>query len=440
VSLKTAALTGIFIAGDEDPVSFLSDHLQREYPSFHRQVISLVYKIPEPQGLGKIFENVPGLPPASRMVLFVALAARGDRSARQAVLDGLADSDPVIRMAAVRSLPGVGEPADALLLASLAAESSGNMQEMARQSLDMLPEPGTNAYITEAIKTTEGAVRAELIRSSGERNITGAVGLLLHYTDDGDADVRIESLRALGKLAAPEYLPEMIDILIRSGSRREQQEAERTVLALTQKLPEGSDKSAAIIEKLPSVTDEKAVISLLSILGNIGDPADLPVLRIYLAGGSDEVQLAVIRALSGWTDASPLQDLRTIVEQTTDQRKHALAMRGYVDLALTENALTPAAQLIEIKHALSLASDAGEKKIAVSGLNRIGTLAALETAISLLDDPDISKEAEAAVIRIADNTSWDHPRETKEQLNKVMERISSEQLQRRMNEIIERIE
>lgn len=440
VSIKTAALTGKFIAGDEDPADFLSQHLRSEDPAFHRQVISLVRLVPEPQNLGKLFEDVPQLPATSKMYLFVALADASDRSVRQTVLDALKHDDPVIRMAAINSLPKVSEPSDALLLASLAAESRGMERDMARQSLDILQGEQTNAFIIESIGTSEGAVRSELIRSSGERNMTGAADLLLHYSADQDPGVRVESIRALGKLATPEYLPEMITILTKAGSRREQQEAERTILALTGKMPANSNKSADITEILPSVTDENTVISLLSILGNIGDNKDMPIMRTYLSSPSDEVQMAVIRAFSGWPDASPLQDLRPIVEHTGDAGKHSLAMRSYVELIIKNKDMTAAEQFGELKNAFSFAADPGEKKMVLSGLSRIGLPEALEMAMSLLDDPDLRKEAEAAVLRIAENTIWGYPEVTKKHLDKLLEVTDNEQLRSRIKGILQNMD
>ena len=436
LAIKTAALKGKFLAGSENPFSFLLRHLQNEDPSFHRQVISLVHQIKEPRNFGRIFDEIPGLPPTSSMYLFVALAEEGDTSVRKVILQALSNDDPVIRVAAVKSLSLVGNASDAILPATIASAKPGKERDMARQGLDMLSAPGTATLIKSSIGTTTGAVRAELIRSCGERNMTGTIDMLIQYTSDPEPDVRIEAIRALGKLASPEYLSRMTGILIRSDSRREQQEAERSILSLTRKMPANSERSSEIIKVLPTVTDENKVLSLLSIIGNIGDPKDLPVLRTYLSSGSDEVQLAVIRALSGWHDAVPLPDLRAIVEHTGDLKKHSLAMRGYVDLALTEGALSADEQLREIKHAFQLASGIDEKKVVMSGLSRIGSPDALDMAMGLLSDKDLKREAAAAAVSIAQNTSWEYPEITRKQLNKLLEITDNEQIRSQVQAII----
>lgn len=439
LTLKAAALTGKFLAGDEDPASFLASHLRDEDPAFHPRVIRLVHLMWEPRNLGVIFDMVPGLPPASRMYLFVALAEEGDTSVRQVILQAVNDEDPVIKTAALSALPAVGKDVDALVLATIASGNTGKIRDIARRGLDMLAAPGTDQIIMNTIGTAQGSVKTELIRSCGERNMTGTVDMLVACAADPDPEVRFEAIRALGKLASPDYLAIMVDVLIQPDLRKVQQEAERAVLAITGKIPEKSNRTFYILKILPSVTNEKAIISLFGILGNIGNAEDLPVMRTYLSTGSDEVQLAVIRAFSGWPDASPLPDLRTLAESTDNPGKHSLAMRGYVDLILTEGAYSADEQLIQIKHAFGLTKDLAEKKTVLSGLGNIGTLDALDMAMGLLEDPDLKKEAEAAAVRIADNTSWGFPAETRARLTKLLETTDNEQIKTSIKEIFERI-
>jgi len=60
-------------------------------------------------------------------------------------------------------------------------------------------------------------------------------------------------------------------------------------------------------------------------------------------------------------------------------------------------------------------------------------------AVGLLEDPALKKEAEAAIVRIADQTSWESPEETARQLNSVLGKIDSETVEQRIHSILERI-
>ena len=97
-------------------------------------------------------------------------------------------------------------------------------------------------------------------------------------------------------------------------------------------------------------------------------------------------------------------------------------------------------KLREIRHAWNLSTGSPEARMVISGLSRIGSLEALDMAIALLDDPELKKEAEAAVARIAERTGWGYPAKTAERLNSVLEKIDNEEVKQIIHRILERIE
>ncbi|MCK5463462.1 MAG: hypothetical protein KAI95_10615, partial [Bacteroidales bacterium] len=86
-----------------------------------------------------------------------------------------------------------------------------------------------------------------------------------------------------------------------------------------------------------------------------------------------------------------------------------------------------------------LSTSTAEFRIVISGLSRIGSLEALDMAVSILEDPELKKEVEAAVVRIAEQTSWGYPKETTRQLNSVLEKIDNKDIERRIKKILDRI-
>ncbi len=439
-SLKHAALQGQFLTSGEDPFHFIAGYLQSEDPSFHRQVIGLVYLIAEPVHLGRLFSEIPDLPESSRLFLFNTLANVGDFSVRDEILEAINSEDRTMRMAAIKALPGVGWPSDALLLASMAAGKQGSERDIVRQSLNMLRAEGTNDSIMNAIGSSEGEIRAELIRSTGERNMKEAVGMLIRTASSPDLSVCTESIRALGILASPEFITDMMDILGNAPSSRVRLEAERAILSLIQKLPAGSDRSREIVKRLSSVADPASVISLINILGKIGDQKDLPVMRKYLASQDIDIQLAVIKAFTDWPDASPLPDLKEIARSTDDQRKHALALKGWIEVMTSDSQMDPHEKLKEIETAWGHATNTVEKRMVISGLNRVHSLEALDMALDLMDEAEIRREAEAAAIVIAEQTSHGSPEETRKRLFILLSITDNEDHKARANKILERIE
>ncbi|MCK4750848.1 MAG: HEAT repeat domain-containing protein, partial [Bacteroidales bacterium] len=306
--LKYNALLGMFNTSSEDPVNFIANYLRKEEPGFHPYIIRLIYQSDETENLDILLKDLPDLPTASRIHLISAVAAKGDLSFRKKILEATSEEIQDVRTAAIRALGYIGKPEDVIFLAKLANEKRGTEQELARQSLSILRGTGVNESIIGGISESEAGIKAELIRCTGERNITEAINLLFETASDADKTVRRESIGALGKLAPSEKIPEMISLLISSPNRRERQEAERAVFALIQKMPEASDRSAAILESLTGLDDPAALASLISILGMIGDNKDLDVLRGYLNSDDGLVQIAALKALSGWQNAAPMND------------------------------------------------------------------------------------------------------------------------------------
>jgi HEAT repeat protein len=392
-TLKYNALAGKFRASSEDPYLFILNHLRQEDPEFHPYIVQLVYQLDDSHELGRIFKELDGSQNIPSSHLFSALASIGDPSIHPEVIASLVNGEEKkdVRMAAIRALASIGKPPDALLLAELAASARGPEKELARQSLYMLPGSETNEIIQAGIREETGGIRTELIRSTGERNMEGATEILFVLTSDADRNVRIESIRALGKLASPELISDLVNVHIKADTRRERQESERAIYAVSQKMPENADRSSSIITALGETDDAEVLASLINIIGMIGDGKDLDVLREHLESGEYEVQLAVIRAFSGWPDAAPMVDLKKLASSTGDQRKHALALRGYVDVVLADNLMKEDEKLMEIRHAYDLSASTAESRIVISGLSRIGSPEALEMAIGLLDDPDLKR-------------------------------------------------
>ena len=438
--LKNAALRGMFLTSGEDPCDFIARHLKSEDPGFHREVIGLIALIRDPENLGRLITEVPDLPEGSRIYLIITLAGAGDFSARPAILEALEQGEQSVRISAIKALPEVGWPSDAMLLAVIAAGKQGAEREAARSSLDILAAGGTNDSIMAAIGQSEGKVKAELIRSTGERNMTGAVNLLLGSVYDQDLNVSLESVRALGKLAPPELISELAEILLHAESPRVRMETERAVLSLIQKLPSGADRSGVIIKVLSSAGETAPVISLVTILGQIGDRKDLPILQGYLESENEEVQIATIKALSGWPDSGPAPDLLKMVKSADDQRKHTLALRGYIEVMVSDDQLSAAEKLGGIKTAWGFVSGDSEKKSILSGLGRIHSLEALDLALGMMKEPEIRNEAETAAIIIAGETSWSFPAETKERLQILLDSSVHEEHRERAERILERIQ
>jgi len=440
VFLRKAALRGMFNTTTEDPVNFIAKHIQTNDPEIIPAAISLIYELPDNSNPGRIFYEINGLSATDKICLLTAIAYKGDPSIHQAVIDAINDNDPDMRMAGLEAIARTGNSNDILWLAEKASNLRGMERDRARESLYTMHGPEIDNAILSSIDEADLKKKIELIKSIGERNINSATDLLLKLCESPDPSVRVESVEALGKIASPDDLPDMIQLLMNAQSERERKTFETAVYLVTLKMPDDTRKSRDILDILQSVKDISALNSLITILGEIGDDRDYPVLKEYLNSEYPDIQIAAIKALSTWPNSNPMNDLRSIAEHTQDTKKHTLALRGYIQVVVTDNNLTQDQKFAEIHHAYDIATVIDEKKSVLSGLGTIASFEALKFAESLLDAPGLVHETESAIMSIADNLSWDHPKELREELNKILQMTDSQDLQNEIKDLLKSIE
>jgi HEAT repeat protein len=174
-------------------------------------------------------------------------------------------------------------------------------------------------------------------------------------------------------------------------------------------------------------------------LGKIGDEAALPVLRDALGDKEDKIKDAAVRALSDWPTAAPAADLLKVAQTSENQVHKTLALRGYVRLAgLKSN--RPAEETMKMyKDAMSLAADVSEKKMVLSGLGSTDSFEAMEMASSYLDDKELKDEAEAAVVKIAEERVKNSPRvsaQTRDILQKVIDGTTNDSVREQAQKLL----
>ena len=227
---------------------------------------------------------------------------------------------------------------------------------------------------------------------------------------DADAKVRIESIKAMRALAGPQDIAALIELQL-AATGNDRGELEKTVVVVAKKIPEDKGQGQAVLAVLAAAKDIDAKCSLLSVLGKIGDEAALPVLRDALGDKDDQVKDAAVRALSDWPTAAPAADLLKVAQTSENQVHKTLALRGYVRLAGLKSS-RPAEETMKMyKDAMALAADVSEKKMVLSGLGSTDSFEAMQMAADYLDDKDLKEEAEAAVVKIAEERAKNAPRE-----------------------------
>lgn len=423
----------------DDAVAIVIDALKGEDETMQSVAIALVRDIPGEEVTKALAKELPNLSAKGQVQLLSALGDRGDKAALPAVVTATKAKDGSVRIAALKAVGELGDARSVGLLAEAAGKSRGAEQKAAQESLYRLSGPDVDATVLAEIASAESAVKVELVRAVGERNITAGVPTLLKTAQDANAKVQYESFKVLQALADFKQLPKLVELLINVRHATVRKEAERTVVAISG----GIGHANAVLRALPSVKDVRARCSLLSVLGRIGDSNGLEVLQKALEDDNAEIQAAGIRALSEWPSSVSADEATALllgVAKSSEDRIHRiLALRGYVRLIGVID--LPAAEKVKMcKQAMSLAPSVNERRGVLSALANIKSCRALQMAAGYLEDKDLQQEAEVAVVRIAEGTAGDHGEETKAALLKVIQSSKNESVRQQAQQVVDKLE
>ncbi len=424
---------------DQGIINLVIDELKSGDPERQAGGIAIARDIPGEGVTKALAAELPNLSPPVQVQLLSALADRGDAVVLPAVVEASTSPDESVRVAALKAVGQLGGASHALLLAQRAAETKAAEQRAARESLYRLRGADTDAAILKGLPTATPAVKVELIRAIGERNVTRGVEALLAAAGDENRRVRLESIKVVRIVAGPEDLPALVNLLLNLTNQSDRTEAEKTIAAVAHKTEDKSQQAAVVLAALATVEESSKRAALLRVLGRIGDNNALPILRASLGSAEAPVQDAAVRALADWPTPEPADDLLKIAQTSGNQVHRVLALRGFVRLLGQRSNLSAQDTIDLYRKAMDLAPNVVEKKRVLSGLSGEKSLAALEMAAGYLADPTLQLEAESAVVQIARSIRSDRPQQLLDMLDRVVKGAANETIRQQAQDLINQI-
>lgn len=425
VPVCVAAVRGMIITAGDKTADTVVEALKSGDTAIQTAAVATLKEVNRTDVIKAAAEQLPNLAAAQQAQLLAALADCEDKAALSTALSAVKSTDTDVRAAALNAIGVLGDATSVDVLVDKAADSRGAEQKAAQDALYQLRGTDVDVEIVKKIADAEPKAKVELIRSCDQRNITASAPVLMKAVQDSDGRVRTEAIKAMRTVAGPQDLAGLIDLQL-AATGADRTELEKTVVAVAGKIPQDKGRAEKVLAALSAAKTVDARGSLLSVLGKIGDPAGLPVLREALADKEEKVKDAAVRGLSDWPTSAPAADLLEIAKKSENEVQKTLALRGYVRLIGLESD-KPAEELIkEYQEAMTLAPSAAEKRMVLSGLTNVRSFEALQMAGGCLDDAELKQEAETAVVKIAESTISSNPKETKELLQKVLEETTSE--------------
>ncbi len=397
-----------------------------------------------PDVSGEIPAWIAAAPEPVQLELVRAAGARRDAVAAPALIRLAKNGVGEIRAAALKSL-GEAAPADALpdMLALLTAAGNDDERAAAVKAVAAVAakvEPGearTGGLVAALKKAADPAEKAALCQALGAIADDTALAPLGGVATSGDGPAAKAAVDALAAWPTPAPL-EQVHALAKSATGDTATAALRGMMRLlglkSDRSKEETVKLYAEALALAKTTEDRAAV--IEGLGETGDAAALPMIHGALNDAQDAVAEAAVKALGTWPDASPTDKLAPLARDKNSPRQ-ITALRGYVRL-IGLDAARPTDETVALyREAMALAANADEQKRVMSALSTTQNVGGLLLASEYLNDPNLSEEAAAAVIKIAKSLAGVNPDEVKMIMRLVAANTKNESVKKQPGELIE---
>ena len=343
--------------------------------------------------------QLAALPPDAQAGLLGALADRGDRVARTAVLETLAESEGEVRVAAIAALGALGDATDAPLLSEYLASGEASVQVAAQASLVRLTGDGVIAAIAAQMKEAPAPLHASLIGILAERRAVETIPTLLADAVGPDAEVRAAAMVALGQLGEQEHVAGMVAGVLKAIAGKEREAAERAVVAvcIRHEDPQRAEPLLSAVDAL-DVADRPV---LLPTLGRVGGAKAREIIEAAIADSDPEQHKLGLQALCNWPDASVASRLIELAKSDEHPAHRTTALRALIRIAPLPDGRADIEKLALLKQAMELCTRDEERNLIFNRASAIRIPETLAFAESYLDQPPYAQQACETVVELA---------------------------------------
>jgi len=351
--------------------------------------------------VGQAADLVARLPEAARIQLTAVLGGYPADVARPYLLAAAETPSLPVRLAALRSIERTGDSKSVVFLATKAARTAGPEQDAARETLTRLKGSEVDAAVLAFLsKTSDDAVKAELIQAVSVRRITGAKPGLMEMVRSAPLALKSRAAASLRSIAGQADIPDLLGLLLDLEDETAREAMQDAVAAVARTNPRELSRANAVEALLAAEKDPKKKADLLRVLGKIGDDTSLTLVRAAVSDPDETVVDAAVRALVDWPTVAARDDLYEIARSSFGLNHRVLSVRAFVRMIGLEPYRAPEGAVTDLLRALAVAPRPEEKKLILGMLVRFPCVSGLKTAQSLLADPAVAEEAKLAADRI----------------------------------------
>jgi HEAT repeat protein len=397
---RAAALGKIRAAGGR-AAEVLLDSLRSNDEIVQEAAVAGIKDAIPAEGIGPVTAILPLLAEGSRVKLLAVLAEYPKERVLPSILNSLKSTSKFERIAALKALASAGDASSIPTLAEAAATLAGEEQAAARASLSLIKgREADEAVLTLLGKNISEAIKIELIQAVGERRIFAGKSVLMDRLSEISFRLRTQALKGLKIIGTPSDIPGLLDYLPKAPDDAEREETENAAAALAMKIAQPIGRANTVKARLNAEKDAGRKAGLIRVLGKIGDDSSLPDLRRALSSADTGVKDAAIRAIAGWPTAAPIEDVFEIAKSSGDETHKLLALRGFIRMTALGKYRIPENVVSDLRLAAEISRRPDEKRLVLAALADFACPDGLKLAQSMLGDPDLKAEAQAAVTAI----------------------------------------
>lgn len=395
------ALTVIAQADPEYAASLASALLEWPSRTVRYAALEIVANTPGIEVTERWCANLRSARPEVRPEIVAMLGRRGDRVARNALLEALNDGDAAVRFAAIEALPNFGgaRVAEALLdcmrRASEDREIRALQDALLRFSADQL-----GRRVAASLPNVSPQARMALIEVLAARRITAQADAVFQCVQDSDGNVRIAAVKALADITPPEGLERVLQVLLIVDGDEEREAAVRSVVAVALQTDDAEARVKPLLAALDRPSGE-AKARVLSVMPHID--GGRPALNAVTAAAQDAdaaVKQAALQALADWKQIQALEPILEACRANAAPETRELLLRGYTRI-VRETDRSDGKKLQLLENAMGSAETPEQKRILMKAVAQYRTVGALRLMLNFLEEPALQSETAAAMAQMA---------------------------------------
>jgi HEAT repeat protein/type 1 glutamine amidotransferase len=434
--INAAALKGLAACSDE-PGKLIAEALKSDNEEIRIAGAGLILKLKSLEAVKGVYDRLDRYPAGTQILLINALAEKGEKNIPLSVTEACRSMDESVRIAALKALGKIGDETAVVFLAKVAANTSGSEKQAAQQSLYNIKGEKIDSAIVNNLSIDEPKVKVELIRAMKDRGIKSDMAALIKCTKDANPQVRVEAMRALKEVAGNNDIMDLIAVVVNAQNPSEREEAKTAAAAvITEKSAEKSAAAKIVVSQIDGNASIEIKGSLIELLGKVGDNNSIDAVTKFLSDENEQLRVSAVKALSEWPNGKPAKYLLNIAKNGKTDKEKILALRGFIGLVGLDANKSEAEVAELFKEASVLSVNVAEKQKLLSEMTKIKSVSTLDLAANYLDDPQIKKETELAVMDIAKGVYESYPNQVRKSLEKILAVSDSNDIKQQAQGII----